>query len=317
MSARPLIIDCDTGRDDALSIWIALASGYDLAAVVASYGNTTLDNVCENCARVLALAGRADIPVWRGESRPSAAHCGVAGVILPKQLASGNGLCDLELPVSPQSALPMDAAKRAAALRRIAGEKGGVDYIILGPATNCAATLAALADEAPQVIARVTMMGGKTGALWDEMPGADFNLACDPFAVKAVLEETARHDIPLRFVPMNVTWPIMLDLPQLESLTARGAVGKTAKELMIAHARHFAPEPFFRFHDPCVIMALSHEACFRRTNMRIIDKDGVADFGCLIVDAQGVPVALFEADEALRMQMLGRILDLLTLDRAC
>lgn len=316
MPANPLIIDCDTGRDDALSLWIALALKHDLAAVVASYGNTTLDNVCENCARVLALAGRADIPVWRGENNPSADHSGIASVIAPKQQVSGNGLCNLELPVSTQAATDMNAAARAAALRQIAREKGAVDYIILGPATNFAGMLAALGDDAPQVIARVTMMGGKMDALWDDMPGADFNLACDPFAVNATLAGAARHHIPVRFVPMNVTWPIMLDMPQLEALTAQGPVGQTAKDLMIAHARHFAPEPVFRFHDPCVIMALSHESSFRQTKAHIVIKDQSPDFGRLIEDQQGAPAALFEADEALRAQLLSGILDLLSIRQA-
>ncbi len=316
MPANPLIIDCDTGRDDALSIWIALALKYDLAAVVASYGNTILDNVCENCSRVLALAGRADIPVWRGENMPSAGHSGVASVIAPKQQVSGNGLCNLELPASSQAAKAMNATERADALRRIAREKGAVDYIILGPATNFAATLAVLGDDAPAVIARVTMMGGKMDALWDDMPGADFNLACDPFAVKAMLAGAARANIPVRFVPMNVTWPIMLDMPQLEELSAQDAIGQTAKDLMIAHARHFAPEPVFRFHDPCVIMALSHEAHFRQTKMRIMDEDGAADFGRLLEDNTGAPAALFEADEALRAQLLSGILNLLSMKQA-
>ena len=315
MPPSPLIIDCDTGRDDALSIWMALAFQYDLAAVVASYGNTGLDNVCENCSRVLALVGRADIPVWRGESVPSAGHSGVASVITPKQQASGNGLCNLELPVSSKAAITMSAAERADAVRRIAREKSAVDYIILGPATNFAAMLAVLGDDAPQVIKRVTMMGGKMDALWDDMPGADFNLACDPFAVKAMLEGGARYNIPVRFVPMNVTWPIVLDMPQLEALSVQGAVGQTAKDLMIAHAQHFAPEPVFRFHDPCVIMALSHEDAFRQTKMCIMDKDGAADFGRLIEDQQGMQAALFEADETLRAQLLNEILALLSISR--
>ena len=316
MPSNPLIIDCDTGRDDALSLWIALALKYDLAAVIASYGNTTLDNVCENCMRVLALAGRDDIPVWCGENIPSADHSAVVGIIQPRQQVSGNGLCNLELPASSQAALPMNATHRAEALRRMAREKGAADYIILGPATNFAATLTALGDDAPRAIRCVTMMGGKMDALWDEMPGADFNLACDPFAVNVMLQAAARHDITVRFVPMNVTWPIMLDMSQMQSLSAQGPVGQAAMNLMIAHARHFAPEPVFRFHDPCAILALSHEARFRQTKMRIVTTDPSADFGRLLEDTQGAPAAIFEADETLRAQLLSEILNLLSIRQA-
>lgn len=313
MPQSPLVIDCDTGRDDALSIWMALALKRDLAAVIASYGNTTLDNVCENCVRVLALAGREDIPVWCGEDSPSTNHHGVAAVIQPRQQVSGNGLCNLELPASSQVALPMNATQRAEALRLIARGKGAVDYIILGPVTNFAATLAMLGDEASKVIVRVTIMGGKMDALWDAMPGADFNLACDPFVVNATLEGAAYHGIPVRFVPMNVTWPIVLDISQLEALSTQTAIGRTAKDLMIAHARYFATEPVFRFHDPCVIVALSHETHFRHTKVRVVAAESSTDFGRLIEDQQGAPAALFEADEALRTQLLSEILYLLSM----
>lgn len=316
MTAGPLIIDCDTGRDDALSIWLALALRHDLAAVVASYGNTNLDNVCENCARVLALAGHADIPVWRGESGPLAAHSGEAGIIAPKQLAAGNGLCNLELPVSSSAPVPMNADQRAEALRRIAREKGAIDYVILGPATNFAATYKALGDDATAVIRRVTMWGGKLGALWDETPGPDFNFGCDPFAVSLLLEAASRHKIPVRFIPMNFTWPIVMPLPELEALRAHSAVGRIARDLMIAHARHFAPEPVFRFHDPCVIMALSHEAHFRKARVVLESKDRQPDFGRLSEHGQGTPVAIFEGDAALHAKLMAEILALLSLKRA-
>lgn len=316
MTSKPIVIDCDTGRDDALSLWLALALGMDLSAVVASYGNTILENVSENCARVLALAGREDIELWQGETFPSRVHASVETVLLPKQKGSGNGLCNLELPKSVRKAELLNAQERAERLRKIAAEKGAIDYIILGPATNFAATCDALGDDANNLIASVTMMGGKMDRLWDEMPGADFNIACDPFAVQSVLEQGQRHGLPVRFVPMNVTWPIMLDMSELLALSASSDIGQTAKDLMIAHARHFAPEPVFRFHDPCVILALGETNTFVARHLRVECDEASDDFGRLVDDDAGCKVYVLEANEALRARFMNEILTRLSIKRA-
>lgn len=308
MNKNPVIIDCDTGRDDALSIWLALALGLDVRAVVASYGNTILDNVCENSARVLALAGREDIALWRGQDEPSRHHSGIESVLLPKQRSAGNGLCNLELPRSGREAETLTAAERASRLLSLAEERGPVDYVILGPATNFSTMCKALGAQAEGVIARVTMMGGKFSPLWEAMPGADFNVVCDPWAVQELLQQGQSHEFPVRFVPMNVTWPIVLDMNELTALRASTAMAQTATDLMIAHARHFAPEPVFRFHDPCVILSLLHNDNFRTASLKVICEDSAQDFGRLWEDNGGLPADIFEVSDVLRANLLNDIL---------
>jgi purine nucleosidase len=70
---RRLIIDCDPGIDDAVALLLAAASPeLELLAVTCVAGNRPLDTVADNARRVLALAGRADVPVHAGCSRPLA-----------------------------------------------------------------------------------------------------------------------------------------------------------------------------------------------------------------------------------------------------
>lgn len=316
MLTSPVIIDCDTGRDDALSIWLALALGINLQAVVASYGNTTIENVCENSSRVLALATRGDISVWQGNDQPSGRHRGIDEIILPKQRAAGNGVCNLELPRSLRLAEKCDDGTRAEKLIEIARDKGPVEYIILGPATNFAAMCAVLGEKAGDIISRVTMMGGKLSPLWEEMPGADFNIACDPVAVRRLLEQGHRYGFPVRFVPMNVTWPIMLDMDHLLALQVSSEIGKVAKDLMIAHARHFAPEPVFRFHDPCVILSLLHDRNFRASRGDVNCDENHVDWARLQEGEEGFPFGIFEADSGLRALLLDGILNGLQIKRA-
>ncbi len=315
MTTRPLIIDCDTGRDDALSIWLALARHMNLAGVVTSYGNTIVENVSENSARVLALSGRDDIPLWQGAAAPSRTHSGYTGIVRPRQEKSGNGLCNLELPEAGRKAVIANSQQLAAHLKKVSADQGAIDYIILGPATNFAAVCAVLGDDAHDIFASVTMMGGKMDALWTQIPGADFNLVCDPFAVRDLLKQGREHGFPVRFVPMNVTWPIVMGLDALETLQSSTDIGRTACDLMIAHARYFAPEPVFRFHDPCVILALDHLSAFRAKSLDIVCDDKSPDFGRLIETPQGMPGAVLDATDEMRTAFLSEILERLSINR--
>lgn len=306
---RPYVIDCDTGRDDALALALALQATAPLVGVIATYGNVPQGQVYANCADVLALLGADDVPLLAGCDAPSNPTA-VAAMLRARQQAAGNGLCNLTLPPSARRALPdlgEDAVVQLAeGLERLAAQQGALDYVILGPATTAAALLRHWGARAGAIIARITMMGGKFDDLWQEMPVADFNLACDPFAVATLLAQP----LPVRFVPLNVTWPVVLTVPELEALPPQHAKAEFFKKLMLAHARHFAPEPVFRFHDPTVILALAMPAAFTPVALTISCAAG-SDFARLRAAPGGqeawVMQAGGEAPAALLRQQLARL----------
>ena len=311
MTLPPFIIDCDTGRDDALAIWICAAQGLPLAGIVSSYGNTVLENVVENNRRVLALAQSsgdlADTALYAGEQKPSRDHKAYRDIVLPRQETAGNGLCNITLPEAPQDLQPA----LLPALAEKIDSMPSCDYIITGPATN----FAALLESTPALkekIGTVTMMGGKFDPLWQDLPGADFNIACDPFAVQAILE----HGIAMRFVPMNATWPIVLPLEDIERLEPHTPLAQASKDIMIAHCRHFVPEPVFRFHDPSVIMACLHPDSFVTETIRIELEEANPYFGRLIPDEKGGPVSIFCPSGETRTFFLTQMLEILGLGKA-
>ena len=71
---QKIIIDCDPGIDDALAIFLALASREDVQVLglTCVKGNVALDKTFSNARRILAAAERLDIPVFRGLPRPQA-----------------------------------------------------------------------------------------------------------------------------------------------------------------------------------------------------------------------------------------------------
>ena len=104
---RRIIIDTDPGQDDAVAILLALASpdDIDVLGIVAVAGNVPLARTADNARRIVALAGRADVPVYAGAERPlvrdltTAEHVhgktGLDGYALPESemaLASGHGV---------------------------------------------------------------------------------------------------------------------------------------------------------------------------------------------------------------------------------
>lgn len=184
-----LYLDCDTGIDDALAIGLLLAhDDVRLIGIGTVNGNTTAVQAAANTAGLLALAGRADIPiaVGVGERRDEARHVhgdnGVGGVTLP-----AGGADD------PRTAAGMlvDLAREHA---------GALHVLATGPCTNLAAALRA-EPRLPDLVASVTVMGGALRVPGNINPYAEFNIATDPHAAAAVFAA----GWPVTLVPLDVT----------------------------------------------------------------------------------------------------------------
>ena len=66
-----IILDTDPGIDDALALFLALASPeVQLEAITTVSGNVDVTLTTYNALTLLELAGRTDIPVARGSDRP-------------------------------------------------------------------------------------------------------------------------------------------------------------------------------------------------------------------------------------------------------
>lgn len=59
---KKLILDVDTGVDDAQGIMVALSSpGVKVLGITCCHGNTPLENVLKNTLRVLKVCNRLDV----------------------------------------------------------------------------------------------------------------------------------------------------------------------------------------------------------------------------------------------------------------
>lgn len=203
MAKRKMILDLDTGVDDALAIAYALADPeVDLIGIVSSYGNNLLDVFAENSLKLLELLGHTDIPVFKGLPHSCTTdHFDVMQV--SKDIHGDNGIGDVELP-TPSRALEEQSGVD---FYIEAAHKYGKDLIIIptGPMTNLAAALKK-DPEIADLIGNVTFMGGALTVEGNVTPVAEANINQDPKAA----DEVMKSNLPLTMVGLDVTLRTLL-----------------------------------------------------------------------------------------------------------
>ena len=103
MAQKKMILDLDTGIDDALALAYAVGDPtIDLIGIISSYGNTLIETAAQNSLNLLHLLGADDVPVFIGESHSSTTdHFDVMPI---SQLIHGkNGIGEVILENSPRA----------------------------------------------------------------------------------------------------------------------------------------------------------------------------------------------------------------------
>ncbi|NUU25306.1 MAG: nucleoside hydrolase [Streptomycetaceae bacterium] len=179
MPALPLVIDTDTGSDDAVALLLAAASGLgDIEAVTTVAGNVPVAVGTRNALISLEMAGRTDIPVHPGCAGPMTRDLSTA-----QHVHGEDGMGDTPLAdptASPQREHAVDALLSLP--RRRPGE---LTLVTLAPLTNVAAAL--LRD--PELFTRyrhVYCMAGAADLVGNIAPTAEFNVWADPEAARIV-----------------------------------------------------------------------------------------------------------------------------------
>ncbi len=178
MTARiPLLIDCDTGIDDALALLYAAASPEaEMVAVTCTAGNVEGRQVARNTLAVLELAGRDDVEVALGREIPLVRELEVA----PETHGPhGLGYAELPPPARPLSDRFGPDVIVAEAQRR----PGELTLVTLGPLTNLAIALLR-EPELPGLLRRWVLMGGSYRSAGNTAPTTEWNIHCDPDAAR-------------------------------------------------------------------------------------------------------------------------------------
>lgn len=207
MPPRPLILDCDTGTDDAIAIMLAgLHPEVDLLGVTTVFGNLPVANTTDNTLRVLEHIGRSDVSVYAGAGGPIAARpVPPDGRVLSPAL---------QLPRPTGASRWQPAAEWLVETLREAAEP--VTLVATGPFSNLAAALA-LDPAIAAAIDTVVLMGG-SDKVASVTPLAERNVWNDPTAAERVL--AAGLDVVL--VTLDATTSAPLSEADADELAALG-----------------------------------------------------------------------------------------------
>ncbi len=191
MTPRNVIIDCDTGVDDALALLLALRSpDLNVIGITCVAGNVSLNQVVRNTLTVVEHSGK-QVPVYAGAAASLTGWGKTA-----EHVHGDDGLGNLGLP-PPQGQVEAESA--VTFLVRAFMEAGEpVELVTLAPLTNIAIALILEPRLAERIPSLVIMGGDITGG--NVTPAAEFNIHVDPEAADVVV----RSGIPKTLVPYDV-----------------------------------------------------------------------------------------------------------------
>jgi len=201
-----VILDTDFSippQDDGLALALAVRSPeLQILGVTTVAGNDTMQRATSDALRELEIAGRTDIPVYRGANRPLVHEKSDWATTV-----HGRWWSDEPPPMPPGGFAKTQAQAESALdfiIHSVNTNPGQITIIAIGPLTNIATAIRQEPGFA-QKVKKIAIMGGAIGALdgggGNITPNAEFNFWVDPEAAQVVI----RSGIPIDLTGLNVT----------------------------------------------------------------------------------------------------------------
>jgi len=262
--APTLVIDTDTGSDDAIALLMALGHpSARVRAITTVAGNVELQQATENAKHCLLVAGRSDVPVFVGCDRPLVRTLETAA-----EVHGADGLGDVNL---GPPALAHEPAHAVTALVELGAESdGSYTLVALGPLTNVAAALAIDPDLLTR-FDKTIVMGGAPDMVGNVSDMAEFNIWVDPEAAARVFAAPGKR--------IMVGWNVSMSAGHVspEQRKAMAATGTGAGQFahdVTAVVEAFCHQelglPIFALPDPLAMaITLDPEIATRRQRIGV------------------------------------------------
>ena len=284
-----LVLDVDTGTDDAVAVLLAaLHPDLDLAAVTTVNGNVPVGVATENTLRVLDLIGSA-VPVHAGAARPLVRSDFPVPRSVEDRAAAFHGRY-LDLPAAGSEPAAGSAAEFLVEL--YSGPLGpGTVLVPTGPLTNIATALAVAPGIAAR-IPRIVLMGG-AHAVGNVTASAEFNIWADPEAARVVLRSGVRD---ILVVPLDCTHRTLVTAADCDRLAGLGTpAARTAAAMIRQRIRaHDAGRPMATahaapVHDAVCVASLVRPGVLRATGRYHVEVETAGELcvGRTVIDFRG------------------------------
>lgn len=219
----------------------------EVLALTAVAGNVPLDLTVTNSLKLVELAGRTEVPVYRGSSRPM-----VNTLVTAEYVHGPTGLDGADLPPPTIDEGPGHAVDR---IVELVMSHDQVTLCTLGPLTNIGLALV----REPAIAGRVrelVMMGGGFFEGGNTTPAAEFNVYVDPHAAHLVFTS----GIPVVMMPLDVTHKALATPDRLQKFLDIGSRAGDAVHGMLDFYDRWDMEkystPGAPVHDAAVIAYL-------------------------------------------------------------
>lgn len=257
VSQRKVIIDCDPGQDDAVALFLAMASPDDLEilGITAVAGNVPLDLTQRNARIMCDVAGRKDLLVFAGCARPL-----VREPITAEYIHGSTGIDGMNV-FEPQTPLQKQHAVDFIVETLLAAEDDSVTLVPTGPLTNIGAAI----DREPAILARIkefVLMGGAMREGGNRSPSAEFNIQVDPHAANIVFN----CGRPVTAMGLDVTHQVLSTRERVARIKALNNPVSDATAGMLSFFHRYDSKKYGSegapLHDPCTVAYLLQPQLF-------------------------------------------------------
>jgi inosine-uridine nucleoside N-ribohydrolase len=275
---RRVILDVDTGVDDALAIMLAVRSPeLEVLGITTVSGNVPVAQCTANTLLTLEVLEAPNVPVVSGAAVPLAKEAFTAAEV---HGTDGLGNVTARYPTPLRRATPGAVEFLLEMIRRFPEE---LTLVATGPLTNVA--MAIQRDrEAMRGVHGITVMGGAIRVPGNVGPTTEFNFAVDPEAAATVLGA----GLPIRLVPLDVTERVVLSRAAVESAKGIGKLQAFIRDMTAAtmafHREHEGFDGMF-LHDPLAVGVVADPSLVRVQSMAVaVERRGELTSGMAVAD---------------------------------
>lgn len=280
MKRLPIIMDVDTGIDDAIALYLVAGSEeLDLKGITVVAGNQTLNKTLRNTLKIAQML-KLNVPVAKGAAHPLLRE----GVVAEEAHGeSGLGIYvgeNVNYPTSDLSAVELMASI-------IESSQEKITLLPVGPLTNIATFLLSY-PHLKEKIGTICLMGG--GAFtYNQSLAAEFNIFVDPEAAQIVFNA----GIPIIMCGLDVTHKAYITREEIDKLVDNDSeLAKATKEMIDFYYNSYVTRtniPGAVLHDSVAAAYLINKDMFSGFDAYVeIDLEGKYTRGATIVDGANV-----------------------------
>ena len=273
-----LVLDLDTGIDDAIALSIAAKDeSINLLGVTCTYGNVTVDESAYNTLALLSLLDRSDVPVYKGRDRALLSSSPYFPHEAGRKIHGPKGSGDITLKESKRSIEKINAIDYLSSLMM---KRDDFTIITTGPMTNLASVLSSYPTLSSWK-GKVIFMGGALTVRGNVNHFAEANIFKDPEVAKIVVES----GLDVTMIGLDVTERTRLYRTNAEKWKDRGSeIGETLGSMLDYYIDNTLGMDETYVHDPSAVIVSLHPEYYSFLPLPLTVETEGLDRGRVVVD---------------------------------